>query len=90
MTTDGCGSPLEQERRQSRGGLGDEHAVHALRAGPELAAQPGGAEAEAPGEAGREVGAASGSPASAAIDQLLELGARDVIRILGGPRRARP
>ena len=51
---------LAEVRRQSGRRLGDDHPVHPVRAGAELAAQPGRAELQALGEAVLEPGGVVG------------------------------
>jgi hypothetical protein len=76
----------QQVRRQAGRRAGDHDPVHPHRAGAQRAAQPGGAELEGAGEpVGQLDGRGAAGIGVGGRDQLLELGAGAVVRVLGGP-----
>src|SRR5690606_1634262 len=75
----------EQECGEPRCGLGDEHPVHAVRAGTELAAQPRRAERETRAEPRLELGDRPGVAGLGGRDERVELGAGEIIGVLVAP-----
>jgi hypothetical protein len=71
--------------RETCGGLGDQHPIHPVRAGGDLAAEPGGAECETGVEAIGEIGGCGGITTARTLDELGELGSGLGIGILRDP-----